>query len=137
MRQPEGNDRRKAGEAVLAALGMEADGIAATANDLAPGFGDFLVEAAFGTILRRPGLDLRTREIVTVGILTALGFAQTPLRIHIRGALRAGANQTEIIETIVQTCLYAGIPAALNALARAKEEFALISSGNPAPVSDE
>lgn len=52
-----------------------------------------------------------------------LGNANTPLKIHIRGALNVGCSKQEIIEIIIQTAAYAGFPAGVNALMVAKEVF--------------
>jgi 4-carboxymuconolactone decarboxylase len=103
---------------------MDAKTFVTTLNELAPGLGDFLVESPLGSILSRPGLDLRTREIAIVGTLTALGHAPDQLRTHIGCALNVGVTRVEIVEVIVQTSIYAGMPATLNALAIAKDVFA-------------
>jgi 4-carboxymuconolactone decarboxylase len=92
--------------------------------DIAPDFGRFIVEFAFGDIYSRPGLDAKSRQIATVAALTALGNAQPQLRAHIRGALNVGCTRQEVVEAIMQMAIYAGFPAALNALFAAKEVFA-------------
>jgi 4-carboxymuconolactone decarboxylase len=92
-------------------------------RDIAPEFGRFIVEFAFGDIYSRPGLDLKSRQIANVAALTALGIAPTQLRVHIHGALNVGCSREEIIETIMQMAIYAGFPAALNGLSAAKEVF--------------
>jgi 4-carboxymuconolactone decarboxylase len=104
------------GEAALESLSGVPDGAA----DL----GRYVVEFAYGEVYSRPGLTLRERQIATVAALTALGTAQTQLRIHIEGALRAGLTEEEIFEVIIQMALYGGFPAALNAVAVAREVFA-------------
>ncbi|MDO8840916.1 carboxymuconolactone decarboxylase family protein [Methanocalculus sp.] len=83
----------------------------------------FTVEFAYGDILSRPGLDLRTRQIATVAALTALGTAPVQLRAHIDMALSVGCTRDEIKEIIIQMALYAGFPAALNGMAAAQEVF--------------
>jgi 4-carboxymuconolactone decarboxylase len=92
-------------------------------NEIAPDLSGFIVEFAFGDVFSRPGLDLRTRELVTVGALAAMGNAQPQLRAHIEGALNAGCAKQEIIEVILQIVLYAGFPAAINGIQIAKEVF--------------
>jgi 4-carboxymuconolactone decarboxylase len=67
-------------------------------------------------VYSRPGLGLREREIATVAALTALGSAQPQLKVHIHGALNVGVTRTEVLEIILQMAVYAGFPAALNAL---------------------
>jgi 4-carboxymuconolactone decarboxylase len=93
-------------------------------KDIAPDLYRYIVEFAFGDVISRPGLDLRTREIATVSALTALGHAAPQLRVHINAALNVGCTRTEIVEVLMQMAVYAGIPAALNALSLAKEVFA-------------
>ena len=68
------------------------------------------------------GPDLKTRSLVHVATLTALGRA-TQLRVHLIGALRNGATEREIVETILQVGLLAGFPTSWDALAVCKEVF--------------
>ena len=82
----------------------------------------YLVEFAFGEIWSRPGLDLKTRRIMVIAMLTAMG-RERQLRSHIAGALAQGLSQEEILETLVHTIPYAGFPAALTGLEIAREVF--------------
>ncbi len=82
-----------------------------------------LIEFGFGDIYSRPQLDLRAREIATIAALAALGNAQPQLKIHIEAALNVGCTRDEIVEVFMQMALYAGFPAALNALFAAREVF--------------
>lgn len=91
--------------------------------DVAPELGDWIVDFAYGDVVSRPQLDLRTRELATVAALTALGTAGPQLRSHIKGALNAGCAPREIVEVILQMSVYAGFPAALNGVAAAREVF--------------
>ena len=95
-------------------------GLAATSPDLAR----CLVEFPFGDIYTRPGLDLKTREMLTVAALTVLGYPQAELKDHIRGALNVGCTPDEILEIILQMAVYAGFPAALEAVKTAASVFA-------------
>src|SRR5580700_3013653 len=70
--------------------------------DIAPDFARYVVEFPFGDIFSRPGLDLRTRELITVAALTAMGHAAPQLKAHIQLALGAGCNRREVTETIIQ-----------------------------------
>ncbi len=90
---------------------------------IAPDFGRLLIEFGFGDIYSRPQLDLRAREIATIAALAALGNAQPQLKIHIEAALNVGCTRDEIVEVFMQMALYAGFPAALNALFAAREVF--------------
>lgn len=93
------------GERVIAALAP-----------IAPDFGRLLVEFGFGDIYSRPQLDLKSREIATIAALAALGNAQPQLKVHIEAALNVGCTRDEIVEVFMQMAVYAGFPAALNAL---------------------
>lgn len=92
-------------------------------QDLAPDFARYLIEYPFGDIYSRPGLDLRGREIAVVAALTALGNAAPQLKVHLHAALNVGLSREEILEVIMQMSVYAGFPAALNALAVARDVF--------------
>ena len=81
------------------------------------------IECGFGDIYSRPQLDLRTREIATIASLATLGCAQPQLKVHIEAALNVGCTREEIVEVFMQMALYAGFPAALNALFAAREIF--------------
>ncbi|VWB31273.1 decarboxylase [Burkholderia lata] len=100
------------GERVIAALAP-----------IAPDFGRLLVEFGFGDIYSRPQLDLKAREIATIAALAALGNAQPQLKVHIEAALNVGCTRDEIVEVFMQMAVYAGFPAALNALFAAQEVF--------------
>ena len=102
-----------AGEAVIAGL-----------QDIAPDFAELLFEFPFGDIYARDGLSLRDREIATVAALSAMGTAPKQLGVHVHGALNVGVTREEIVEVMMQMAVYAGFPAALNALAVARDVFA-------------
>ncbi len=97
--------------------------VVASLAPIAPDFGRMLIEFGFGDIYSREQLDLRAREIATIAALAALGNAQPQLKIHIEAALNVGCTRDEIVEVFMQIALYAGFPAALNALFAAKEVF--------------
>ena len=89
-----------------------------------PGFSTWQIETVYGGIYSRDGLDERTRQIATIAGLAALGAAAAPqLKIHVKTALDMGVNTREISETILQMVLYAGFPAAINAMNTAIEVF--------------
>ena len=100
-----------------------AEMLAETLGDIAPDLARYTIEFPFGDIYLRPGLDLKSREIAAVAALTALGNAAPQLKFHINGALNVGCTREEIIEVIIQVCIYAGFPAALNGMSVAKEVF--------------
>lgn len=78
---------------------------------------------AWGDTWQRPGLDLRTRSLVTVAMLTALG-RQNELKGHVRGALRNGATVEEIQEVLLHATIYCGVPCAVEAFRSAAEVVA-------------
>jgi 4-carboxymuconolactone decarboxylase len=92
-------------------------------EDISPDMARFVIEFPYGDIYSRPGLDLKTRELLTIASLTTLGTAPAQLKAHVRNALNAGCTREEIVETIMQMCVYAGFPAALNGLFAAQEVF--------------
>lgn len=102
-----------AGEAVISSLA-----------DIAPDLARYVVEFAFGDVYSRPGLDLRTREIVTVAACTALGTARPQLKVHLHGLLNVGGTVEEAVETLIQMAVYAGFPAALNGVSALREVLA-------------
>jgi len=95
------------------------DSLASISPDLAK----YTIEFPFGDIYQRPGLDLKSREIATVAALTALGHCPAQLAVHLHAALNVGVAPAEILEVIIQMAVYAGFPAALNAMFVAKEVF--------------
>ena len=101
-----------AGEKVLAALAP-----------IAPDLGRMVVDFAFGEVISRPGLDLKTRELCTIAMLAALGNARPQLVVHLNACLNVGATPRQIVETLMQSAVYAGFPAALNAVFAAQEVF--------------
>lgn len=85
------------------------------AAKLAPDFYRYVAESAFGMLWSRPGLVIRDRSMVTVAQLAALGKTEE-LRAHLAGALNVGISREEIVEVLMQTAIYAGVPAANEAL---------------------
>ncbi|MER5889447.1 carboxymuconolactone decarboxylase family protein [Streptomyces sp. NPDC001941] len=121
---PEG-DRFERGDAALTRIdGSAGEHVIASLRDIAPDLGRYIVEYAFGDIYSRPGLDLRTRELATVAMCAALGTAAPQLKVHVHGLLNVGGTRTEVVEVLTQIAVYAGFPAALNAIAAAREVFA-------------
>ncbi len=84
---------------------------------------ELTTEMAWGKIWTRPGLPRKTRSLMNVAMLTALG-KPNELRLHVRGALRNGCSQEEIAEALLQASVYAGIPAGIEGFRVAKEVFA-------------
>ncbi len=120
----DGKNFRKGAEIVEAYSGTDVDSFMKRIDAIAPGFGNTVVDFCFGDVFSRPGLDHKTRELMIVAALCALGNAKPQLESHIGWALRAGATRPEIIEAIVQMGVYAGIPAAMRGLDSARIVFA-------------
>lgn len=81
---------------------------------------DHINRAAWGDTWQRPGLDLKTRSLVTVAMLTALG-KQNELKGHVRGALNNGATAVEIQEVLLHAAIYCGVPASVEAFRTAND----------------
>jgi 4-carboxymuconolactone decarboxylase len=74
----------------------------------------YITRNAWGDVWQRPGLDLKTRSLITVAMLTALG-KQHELKGHVRGALTNGATPEEIQEVLLHASIYCGVPSAVEA----------------------
>src|SRR5262245_52801975 len=85
------------------------------AQKLAPEFFGLVPSFVFGMFWARPNLDLRSRSLCTVAQLAALGRLDE-LKAHLAGALNLGIKREELIEVLMQTACYAGVPAAVSAL---------------------
>lgn len=112
------------GSEVLERLtGKGAQTIIEAHGEVAPDLARNIVEFVFGEIYARDGLDLKTKQLITISCLATLGYAQPQLSYHIKAALNIGISQKEIIDLITHIIPYAGFPAALTALSLAKEVF--------------
>ncbi|WP_406192671.1 carboxymuconolactone decarboxylase family protein [Kitasatospora sp. NBC_01560] len=92
--------------------------------DVSPELGHQIVAWGFGEIYRRPEISPRDRQLVTLGMLTALGGCEPQLDVHINAALNVGLTPGEIVETLLHAAAYCGFPKALNATFVAKKVFA-------------
>ena len=90
-------------------------------EDICPDMTRYVIEFPYGDIYAREGLNLKTRELVTIASLTTLGFAKDQLKAHIQNAFNVGCTKEEIVEVMLQMSVYAGFPAALNGLFAIKE----------------
>ncbi|MEU4393017.1 carboxymuconolactone decarboxylase family protein [Kribbella sp. NPDC023855] len=122
---PEERARYERGAAVLNAVdGGSAPAVMEALSDIAPALAHHIVAFGFGDIYSRPGLDPQQRQLVTLGILTALGGCEPQLEVHIRTSLNVGLTPTEIVEALTHAAGYCGFPKALNAIFTAKRVFA-------------
>ncbi|MBD1918660.1 MULTISPECIES: carboxymuconolactone decarboxylase family protein [Cyanophyceae] len=110
-------------EALARIHGHIGEGVMNALGDIAPDFARFIIEFPYGDIYSREGLSPKERQIATIASLVTLGNAPTELRAHIQGSLNVGCTRDEIVEIIMQMAVYAGFPAAVNALLIAKDVF--------------
>ena len=92
-------------------------------TELDADFQTFITEVAWGSVWARPGLDLRTRHLITIGILAALGREQE-LKLHLSKIGNTSTTWEDVRETLMHVAVYAGIPAANSAIAAAKQIIA-------------
>ncbi|GEL18695.1 carboxymuconolactone decarboxylase family protein [Pseudonocardia asaccharolytica] len=93
------------------------------ADEITAEFQEMITRYAWGGIWTRPGLDRRMRSAITLTALVAHGhFAE--LELHLRGALRNGLSRDEIVEVLLQSSIYCGVPAANSAFAVARRVLA-------------
>jgi 4-carboxymuconolactone decarboxylase len=85
-------------------------------------FQRFITETAWGSVWSRPGLDVRTRHLITLALVAALGHHEE-LAMHVRATTRTGVTEAELSELFLQVAIYAGLPAANSAFAVAKREL--------------
>ncbi|AJT65976.1 carboxymuconolactone decarboxylase family protein [Streptomyces chattanoogensis] len=92
--------------------------------DTSPELGHQVVAWAFGDMYARPELPPRDRQLVTLGVLAALGGCEIELDVHINAALNVGLTATEIAEALLHSAVYCGMPRSINATLVAKKVFA-------------
>ena len=83
---------------------------------------ELVTEYCWNEIWNRPGLDRKTRSIINLSMLIALNRPHE-LKLHVRGAINNGLSKDEIREIFLQTAIYCGVPAAIDAFRTAKETF--------------
>jgi 4-carboxymuconolactone decarboxylase len=86
------------------------------ATDFTRPLQDMVTRYCFGETWSRPTLDLKTRSMLTLALLTALG-KQNQLRVHVKGAIQNGVSKEEIREVLMHSMIYAGVPAAVDSFA--------------------
>ena len=89
-------------------------------------FQRFITETAWGSVWTRPGLDRRTRHLITLAMLAAMS-KEHELAMHIRATQNTGVTQEELKEVFMQVAIYAGVPAANTAFSIAKSVYAELS----------
>jgi len=99
---------------------VHVDGAIDSTTPFTAEFQDLITRYAWGEIWARPGLDRRTRSLVTIAALIALD-RERELELHLRAARRNGVAWDEIKEVILQSAVYCGVPAANDAFALAQQ----------------
>ena len=87
-------------------------------------FQRFITEGAWGSVWSRPGLDKRTRSMLVIALMSALGHEEE-LAMHIRATRNTGATREDVQEVMLMVAVYAGVPAANTAIRVAKEIYAI------------
>jgi 4-carboxymuconolactone decarboxylase len=98
------------------------DKASAAADDFNRPFEELVNQYCFGEIWGRPGLDRKTRSIVTLSMLTGLN-RPNQIRAHVRGAIANGVSKQELQELFLQAASYCGVPAAVDSFRIAREVF--------------
>jgi len=87
---------------------------------LSPDLEAMLIEYCWGTVLERPGLSERDRELITISVLLTLG-REREAKTHLHGALNVGITKDELVEVLIQLGVYAGFPATMTGAALVAE----------------
>ena len=104
-------------------LGSEyVDKSIASADDFNMPLQELVTEYAWGAVWGREGLERKQRSILNLGMLVALNRPHE-LKLHIRGAITNGVTKDEMREIFLQTAIYCGVPAAIDAFRTAREVF--------------
>jgi 4-carboxymuconolactone decarboxylase len=102
---------------------VHVDGAVRATTDFTADFQELITEYAWGSIWTRPGLDRRSRSMITLTALIAGGHVEE-LGMHVAAARRNGLSAEEIKEVLLQTAIYCGVPAANSAFRIAQQVLA-------------
>ena len=103
------------------------DRVQERANAFDEVFQHYITEAVWGSVWSRPQLDQRTRSLLTIALLGALGHYEE-LEMHVKAASNTGAEPSEIAEALLHVAVYAGVPAGNQAFSAAKRALAAAES---------
>lgn len=95
----------------------------ATADDFNRPLQELVTEYCWGAVWSRPGLSRKMRSLINLAMLTALNRPHE-VKLHLKGALNNGCSKEEIMEVLLQTAIYCGVPAAIDSFRLAREIFA-------------
>jgi 4-carboxymuconolactone decarboxylase len=88
---------------------------------------ELVTEYCWGTVWSRPGISRKMRSLINLAMLTALNRPHE-VKLHLKGALNNGCSKEEIMEVLLQTAIYCGVPAAVDSFRLAREVFSEIES---------
>jgi 4-carboxymuconolactone decarboxylase len=104
-------------------LGAEyVDAAISQADDFSRPLQELVTEYCWGAVWTRPGLSRKTRSLINLAMLTALNRPHE-VELHLRGALNNGCTKEEIMEVLLQTAIYCGVPAAVDSFRLARKIF--------------
>lgn len=116
--------RHERGAEILGAIdGQAGTRVIDALADVSPELAHQIVAWGFGEMYARPGLSPRDRQLVTLGMLTALGGCEPQLEVHVGASLNVGLTTSQIVEALLHSAVYCGFPRALNATFTAKKVF--------------
>jgi 4-carboxymuconolactone decarboxylase len=92
--------------------GDKADKVEANLKTLDPDLAELILNVAYDTVFERPGLDLKTKELLAIAHLLNVG-SESELKTHIHGALNCGATEIEIKEVMLHAAMFIGFPKAV------------------------
>ncbi len=107
----------------------------ASASEFSRPVQDLVTEYIWGSVWTREGLDLRTRSLLNLVMLTALGRMHE-LGVHVRGAINNGCTPLQIREALIQAAVYCGAPAALESFRVAERVLAELSGDGAGPTGE-
>jgi 4-carboxymuconolactone decarboxylase len=96
-----------------------------TASDFTRPMQELVTEYCWGAVWTRGGLDRRSRSLINLAMITVLN-RHHEFAVHVRGALTNGVTEAEIQEVLMQTAIYAGVPAALESFRIAEETITAV-----------
>ncbi len=109
-------------------LGAEyVDAAISQADDFSRPLQELVTEYCWGAVWTRPGLSRKTRSLINLAMLTALNRPHE-VELHVRGALNNGCTKEEIMEVLLQTAIYCGVPAAVDSFRLARKIFSEIEA---------
>jgi 4-carboxymuconolactone decarboxylase len=93
---------------------------------------ELVTEYCWGAVWGREGLGRRDRSLINLAMISTLNRPQE-LKLHVKGAVRNGLKREEIMETLLQVAIYAGVPAAVDSFRIAREALAELDAEAPKP----